>query len=85
MQVSKEVRESAQLYTVLMGEVKLRHACLARLMRGETGLEPPFIREFCFLQFRMICETIALGCLVAHGDIEATGQLPQTLVCIGDS
>jgi hypothetical protein len=30
------------------------------------------IREFYFLQIRMICELIALGCLVAHGDIKAT-------------
>jgi hypothetical protein len=28
--------------------------------------------EFCFLQFRMICEGIALGCLLAHGDMPGT-------------
>lgn len=26
--------------------------------------------RICYLQLRMLCETIALGCLVAHGDIK---------------
>jgi hypothetical protein len=32
----------------------------------------PLLREYGFLQLRMLCELIALGCLVAHGDIEET-------------
>jgi hypothetical protein len=36
------------------------------------ALPVPLLREFCFLQLRMLCELIALGCLVAHGDIEET-------------
>ena len=32
----------------------------------------PLQREYCFLQLRMLCELIALGCLIAHGDIEET-------------
>src|SRR5262249_21269790 len=30
------------------------------------------VREFGFLQLRMVCELIALGCLIIHGDIEET-------------
>ena len=32
------------------------------------------VREYCFLQLRMLCELIALGCLTAHGDLQ-TGKL----------
>jgi hypothetical protein len=73
MQVSKEMWHAAGLYTVLMEEVKRRHACIRVLLEGQTGFHHVFIREFSFLQLRMICESIALGCLVAHGDIKATG------------
>ena len=38
-------------------------------MNGATGLHHRFVEEFCYLQLRMTCELIALGCLVAHGDI----------------
>ena len=34
------------------------------------------IHELCFLQLRMLCELIALGCLTAHGDLE-TGKLKK--------
>lgn len=35
------------------------------------------IREFCFLQLRMLCELIALACLAAHGDLEKIGKLKK--------
>jgi hypothetical protein len=38
------------------------------------GLPDVLIRDFGFLQLRMLCEVIALGCLVAHGDIKATQE-----------
>jgi hypothetical protein len=72
MKATDKQFEAAALYCAIMEETKLRHGCVRALMSGETGVEPVFIREFCFLQFRMICELIALGCLVAHGDIKAT-------------
>jgi|SRR5882724_2304781 len=31
--------------------------------------------EFCYLQLRMLCELIAVGCLVVHGDVEGTKGL----------
>jgi len=39
-----------------------------------SGLAPPFIKDFCYLQIRMICELVSLGCLVAHGDIKETAS-----------
>jgi hypothetical protein len=44
------------------------HECL----RNPPKLDPHALYELCFLEFRMICELIAIGCLVAHGDIKAT-------------
>jgi hypothetical protein len=46
-------------------------------VQGQTGLPMGAIHEFCFLQLRMLCELIALGCLTAHGDLE-TGKLKKT-------
>jgi hypothetical protein len=34
------------------------------------------IQEFCYLQLRLLCEVIALGCLVAHGDITNINMKP---------
>jgi hypothetical protein len=36
------------------------------------------VREICYLQFRFLCEIIALGCLIAHGDITETHALRGT-------
>lgn len=63
--------QSKDLYGSIMAEVK------GRLIVFETLLGPEapslfgaaIINDFCFIQFRMICELISLGCLVAHGDI----------------
>ncbi len=36
------------------------------------------VREICYLQFRFICEIIALACLIAHGDIRETQAIRDT-------
>jgi hypothetical protein len=59
------------LYANLMDEVKVRLDCISTVCNGRGGLPTVIIREFCYLQLRMICEVIALSCLVAHGDIAA--------------
>jgi hypothetical protein len=65
-------RQTITLYTALMEEVKIRIATTNTLVSGKTGLLGPLAQESCYLQFRFMCELIALGCLVAHGDIDAT-------------
>jgi hypothetical protein len=46
---------------------------------GKTGLPVGAIREFSFLQFRMVSELVGIGCLIAHGDITAfTKDLRET-------
>jgi hypothetical protein len=55
-----------------MTEAKIRTQWIEYAAQGRTGMDGQMVREFGHLQLRMICELVALGCLVAHGDIEAT-------------
>ena len=63
---------AAQLYTAIMEEAKSRALSINTVTGPGLALPVVLRREFCFLQLRMLCELIALGCLVAHGDIEET-------------
>ena len=69
---SKSDVETVKLYTSLMEEIKIRIHTINTLAGGPTELMPIIVQEICFLQLRLICELIALGCLAAHGDIKAT-------------
>jgi hypothetical protein len=69
---SAEQLKSMHLYANIMEEVKFRIQAINHTLAGQTSLLFPFANEFGFLQLRMLCELIALGCLVAHGDIQAT-------------
>jgi hypothetical protein len=64
--------DAAKHYTPIMAEAKFRALSINTLTGSGLALPVPLLREFCFLQLRMLCELIALGCLVAHGDIEET-------------
>lgn len=66
-----------ELYANLMDEVKVRISSINSAALGRLPLPTPLVREFCYLQLRMLCELIALSCLVAHGDI--TFLLPHKL------
>jgi hypothetical protein len=68
----EELDRACIAYGALMGEVKFRLRWIDFALQGRTELPPPLVREYSFLQLRMICELIALGCLVIHGDIEQT-------------
>jgi hypothetical protein len=69
---AKDQKALLMLYANLMDEAKVRIDSIDRAVRGQTGFPGPIVREFCYTQLRLICELIALGCLVAHGDIPAT-------------
>ncbi|MGX1323729.1 hypothetical protein AB7M17_007182 [Bradyrhizobium sp. USDA 377] len=68
------------LYSDLMTEVRYRVDYVGAAARREYNLPKMAAYEFCYLQFRLICETIALASLAAHGDIPATksGKLKKT-------
>lgn len=73
----KDIQTSASevisVYCDLMTEVKIRAAAITAVVSGPFKLIPAqVLYELCYLQLRMICELIALACLVAHGDIDAT-------------
>jgi hypothetical protein len=69
---AKDEQSLRTLYANLMDEVKVRVDCIDRAVNGQTRFPGPIVREFCYGQLRMLCEVIALACLVAHGDIPAT-------------
>jgi len=75
MAATPKQRAALDLYAELMEEVKIRISSMDMAMQGRTGLPGALAREFCFLQLRMLCELIALGCLTAHGDIEESTKL----------
>lgn len=54
-----------------MDEVKVRLDCISTTCNGRGDYPSPVIREFCFLQLRMLCELVAISCLVAHGDMKS--------------
>ena len=71
-------KEAIRLYCFLMEEVKVRFEIINRTYQNPENLPPMMVREICYLQFRSICEIIALACLVAHGDIPETQALKDT-------
>jgi hypothetical protein len=73
MAADQQNKDAIDLYTSLIEEAKGRLDAIERtLVQRDIGLADRLAREFCALQLRMLCELIALGCLVAHGDIPAT-------------
>jgi hypothetical protein len=70
--ITKSQQSAMDLYAGMMGEAKMRINSIEYAISGLLGFHPVIIREFSYLQLRMLCELVALGCLVAHGDIPAT-------------
>jgi hypothetical protein len=69
---TKSDEAAKDLYQSIMTEVMIRSYSINSATKAPSGIPQPLIREYCFLQLRMLCELIALGCLVAHGDITKT-------------
>ena len=70
--------EAPKLYANIMEEIKIRIAAIDLGTGGKLPLlAPVFVTEFSFLQLRMICELIALGCLVAHGNLKQSKKLKK--------
>jgi hypothetical protein len=68
--------DTLRIYANLLEEVKARNNVVLTILTDAKerrfAFPPYFLGEFCFLQLRMMCELIALGCLLVHGDIPAT-------------
>jgi len=65
---------AVRTYLLLMHELALRVELIARACDGKLNLTPPYAREYCYLQYRRICELLALGCLQLHGDLPIAGS-----------
>jgi hypothetical protein len=63
------------LYGGLMEEIKVRLFSIDMAVSGSIELPHQLLHEYCYLQLRMVCELIALGCLTAHGDIQEATSL----------
>src|SRR5271166_221952 len=67
--------EAQKNYAAILQEINMRVDAINHCALGGSRLLPPFVVEFCYIQIRMICELVALGCLVAHGDLEQSRAL----------
>ena len=63
--------EAASRYLPILHEIAMRIELASEISLGHTGALAPFAREFVYLEFRKICELLALGCLQLHGDLSA--------------
>ena len=77
------LEDSFRLYAAILEEAKVRLDAVQRVAVAPLSDTNPLAEEFCYLQFRMVCELIGLGCLVAHGDISAQQRHLQKLYAAG--
>jgi hypothetical protein len=64
-------QKAISVYLGLLTEIKFRIEAVNQVLAGEVPLRARIAEEFCYLQFRMICEVIAIGCLVIHEEISS--------------
>jgi hypothetical protein len=58
-----------ELYASLMEEVNARLETISFAVQGTHRMHEMLAEEFCYFQLRLICEIVACGCLIAHGDL----------------
>lgn len=76
----KEQQALRDLYCNIMMEVRHRTDIVWYAANETYNIPKIAAYELCYLQFRLVCELIALSSLAAHGDIPATksGRLTRT-------
>jgi hypothetical protein len=57
------------VYANLMEEARFRIEAMNAGLGGRLPLPDMILEEFMYLQIRLLCEIVALGCLVAHGEL----------------
>jgi hypothetical protein len=67
--------EAMTIYAALMAEARWRIEIIRSTLANPSGYPVAMVRESCYLQFRFLCEGIALGCLAVHGDIKPTQEI----------
>ena len=76
--VTRDQKSAIKMYLALMEEAKSRIEIIADTYDNKIGFPARMVREICYLQYRFLCEIIALACLVIHGDIKKTNALRKT-------
>ena len=69
MVLAMNVQDTLNLYSDLMVQIKSRHNVLIDIADNHPHFPLWAKAEIIQLQVRLICETFALACLVAHGDV----------------
>ena len=59
-----------RMYVDLMDESRIRIHAIRDAIQNRDLWDPRLLQEFAYLQLRMSCETIAVGCIVAHGEVK---------------
>ena len=75
--VTKDEVRADRMYLALMEEAKTRIHIVNGLYHNKSEFPVSMVRELCYLQYRFLCEIIALACLVIHGDIKKTKALRE--------
>jgi hypothetical protein len=57
-------------YCKLMESIKARTDVMLKFVQNPSLLPALYVAEIHQLQIRMICETLAIACLLVHGDVE---------------
>ncbi|MES1201276.1 MAG: hypothetical protein ABUS57_07480 [Pseudomonadota bacterium] len=69
---------AAATYANLLNEIKYRVAAIDDCLGGRVQMRARIAEEHCYLQLRMICELIAIGSLILHGDIEVGSKVRKS-------
>jgi hypothetical protein len=70
LDLAMKIHAVLQPYCNLMHDIKVRVDAMQRLEKNRSRLPDHVLFECQQLQIRMISETIAIACLLVHGDIE---------------
>ncbi len=68
---TKQQQEAAREIAKLLSEAAIRMSAIDATFKNQV-YPASIVVDFTYLQLRMLCETVALICLVAHGDIDAS-------------
>ncbi|MGY8662276.1 hypothetical protein Q3C01_07895 [Bradyrhizobium sp. UFLA05-109] len=63
--------KATEVYRSILVEIKFRVEAIDLVLARKVPLRSRVAEELCFLQLRMICELIAIGCLIVHGDLSS--------------
>lgn len=71
------IENAVRQYLPLMHELAFRIELVVKACEGNLNLPPIYAREYVYLQFRYMCELIALGCLQLHGDLPSLSKVQK--------